>query len=112
MKIILRMLFFPHVLSVRQQRCKCPRIRLVSIISVLCFHLKGSYIIQDKNPILSTCYSIFTVALIDALLSLSILVLEGLTLLPCYLFEELLDSQVTTTSTIPTQISSEFSKSL
>ena len=48
-KIILRMLFFPHVLSVRQQRCKCPRIRLVSIISVLCFHLKGSYIIQDKK---------------------------------------------------------------
>lgn len=48
-KIILRMLFFPHVLSVRQQRCKCARIRLVSIISVLCFHLKGSYIIQDKK---------------------------------------------------------------
>ena len=49
-KIILRMLFFPHVLSVRHQRCKCPRIRLVSIISVFCFHLKGSYIIHDKKP--------------------------------------------------------------
>lgn len=43
------MLFFPHVLSVRQEPCKFPRIRLVSIISVLCFHLNGSYIIYDKT---------------------------------------------------------------
>lgn len=52
-KIILRMLFFPHVLSVRQQRCKCARIRLVSIISVLCFHLKAriSFKIKKTCPI-------------------------------------------------------------